>query len=119
MINKLSWFFVERAHAADPSSFFGLFDPFAARTGSNAPDTFKLVMVRVTYWIVAIAAAVAFIYLVVSGIQYITAGGDSEKATKARTGILNAIIGIVVIALAWIIVSFAAGLGKNLGGLNN
>ncbi len=119
MIDKLSWSFIERAYADERGKFFGLFDPFAARTGSSASDTFGLVMVRVTYWIVAIAAAVAFVYLVVSGIQYITAGGDAEKATKARTGILNAIIGIVVIALAWIIVSFAAGLGKNLGGLNN
>jgi len=117
MIDRISWFFVERAYAADARIFFGLFDPFAAKTGDNAKDTFILLFGKITYWVIAIAVAVAFIYLIVSGIQYITAGGDAEKATKARTGILNAIIGIVVIALAWVILSFAAGLGKNLGGV--
>lgn len=116
MNEKLSWLFIEKAHAADPNNFFNLFDPFKARTGSDAQGTFVNLITKVTFWLVAIASITAFIYLVVSGIQYITAGGDAEKATKARTGIINAIIGIVVIALAWVIISFAAGLGKNLGG---
>ena len=125
MIDKLSWFFIDMAYAEGPvspnqgSRFFNLFNPFSAVTGNNAQATFGLVITRVTFWLVAIASVIAFIYLVVSGIQYITAGGDAEKATKARSGILNAIIGIVVIALAWVVVSFAAGLGKNLGGINN
>ena len=117
MIDKLSGFFIGKAHA-EPRSFFNLVDPFKVTIGDGSADTIlNTLMGRVTIWLVAAAAAVAFVYLVVSGIQYITAGGDSEKATKARTGILNAIIGIVVVALAWIIIVFAAGLGRNLGGV--
>lgn len=65
--------------------------------------------------IIFVAGFLAFIYLVISGFQYITAGGDAEKATKARTGILNAIIGIIVIALAYIIIRSVGGL---FGGAN-
>ncbi len=67
-------------------------------------------------WVLAIVAIIAFVYLIISGVNYITAGGDAEKATKARTGILNAIIGIVVVVLAYFILRFAANIGTNLGG---
>jgi len=56
------------------------------------------------------AGALAVIYLLYSGILYITAGGDDAKATKARTGIVNAVIGIIVIVLAFVIEKAAARL---------
>ncbi len=56
--------------------------------------------------ILTIAALAAFIYLLIAGFQYITAGGDAEKATKARTGIINALIGIVVILVAYVILRY-------------
>ncbi len=54
--------------------------------------------------ILFIAGILAVVYLVFAGIQYITAGGDLVKTSTARTGIVNAIIGIVVILLAFSIV---------------
>ncbi|HSX41762.1 MAG TPA: hypothetical protein VLE93_00240 [Candidatus Saccharimonadales bacterium] len=56
--------------------------------------------------LLTIAALTAFIYLLIAGFQYITAGGDAEKATKARTGIINAIIGIIVILVAYVILRY-------------
>ncbi len=56
------------------------------------------------------AGALAVIYLLYSGILYITAGGDDTKATKARTGIVNAVIGIIIIILAFVIEKAAARL---------
>lgn len=51
-----------------------------------------------------IAGAIAVIYLVYGGILYMTAGGNSEQATKGKTAIINAIIGITIIFVAFIIV---------------
>jgi hypothetical protein len=48
----------------------------------------------------------AVIYLVISGIQYITSGGDATKAENARKGIVNAVIGIVVILVALLIINW-------------
>lgn len=65
-----------------------------------------------------IAGALAVIYLIWSGIMYITANGNPEQAKKAQTGIINAIIGIVVILLAYTIFSAivnAAGGNINSG----
>ena len=53
-----------------------------------------------------LAAVVAIIYLMVGGYQYVTAGGNAEQATAARTTILNALIGLVVIFSAFAVVNF-------------
>jgi len=58
-------------------------------------------VLRIVFWV---ATLLAIIYLIISGISYVTAGGDSEKADGARKGIVNAIIGLVIIALAYVIV---------------
>ncbi|MEI6039951.1 MAG: hypothetical protein WCP93_01215 [Candidatus Berkelbacteria bacterium] len=56
-----------------------------------------------------IGGAIAVIYLIYGGITYVTAGGEPDKATQARTIIVNAIIGIIIIALALSIVGWVNG----------
>ncbi len=60
----------------------------------------------VVTWVLVLAGAIAVIYLIYGGLLYITAGGDAEKATKGRTALINAIIGIIIIALAFVIVQW-------------
>jgi len=50
-----------------------------------------------------VAGILAVIYLIYAGIVYITAGGNPDAAKKGQQGIINAIIGIVVIVLAYFI----------------
>jgi hypothetical protein len=65
---------------------------------------------RVLTWLLGLAGALAVIYLIYGGILYITAGGDAEKATKGRTALVNAIIGIIIIALAMVIVKWVVSI---------
>jgi hypothetical protein len=69
-------------------------------------------------WVIYIAGVLAFLYLVYSGILYITAGGNSDQAKKAQLGLINAIIGIVIVVLSYVIlravVSLAMGNGTIL-----
>lgn len=53
-----------------------------------------------------IAVVLSFIYLVWGGIDYIMAGGESAKAEGARTKLTNAVIGLVVVIVAWAISNF-------------
>ncbi|TSC87864.1 MAG: Uncharacterized protein G01um10147_367 [Microgenomates group bacterium Gr01-1014_7] len=54
-----------------------------------------------------IAAFLAFIYLVWGAFAYIMAQGNKENLAKARARIAYALIGLVVILLAFFITTFA------------
>ena len=44
--------------------------------------------------------------IVVGGLKYITSGGDSSNVTGAKNTILYAIIGLIIVALAQLLVRF-------------
>ena len=43
----------------------------------------------------------AFLYLIMGGIQWITGGGDKSQLEQARNKITNALIGLVIVAAAY------------------
>lgn len=52
----------------------------------------------------AIAGLIAVFFLIIGGFRYITAAGNEDASEQAKKIILNAIIGIVVIILSFVIV---------------
>jgi len=71
-------------------------------------ETIILVIENVVNWMFALAGALAVAYLIWGGIQYITGGTKGAEAAKGT--IINAIIGIVVIVLAYVIVQAVVGM---------
>ncbi len=69
----------------------------------NTSTATELIL-RVIQILLAIAGLVAVIFLIVGGFRYIIAGGNEETAETAKKTIINAIIGIVIIILAFVIV---------------
>lgn len=53
-----------------------------------------------------IVGIIAVIMIIVGGFFYITSGGKQESVQKAKNTILYAIIGLVIVALAQVIVKF-------------
>lgn len=78
-------------------------------------DLMELVTKIINFILYAVGV-IAVVYLIYGGIQYVTAGGDAEKATKGRTTITNAIIGIIIIMASLVIYNFVIGKGSG-GGL--
>ncbi len=54
----------------------------------------------------AIVGIISVVMIIVGGIRYITSGGDSGKVSSAQNTVLYAVIGLIVVALAQIIVKF-------------
>jgi len=54
----------------------------------------------------AVVGAVSVIMIIVGGFRYITSGGDSNNVGAAKNTILYAIVGLVIVAIAQIIVQF-------------
>lgn len=55
-----------------------------------------------------IAALIAFIFLVIGGIRWITSGGDKEGTAKAQSTITAALVGLVIVFAAWAIMRLLA-----------
>lgn len=72
--------------------------------GSSKVDSLVKSIVALLSWIVGIAAVIA---LIIAGFKYITSGGSSEKISSAKSALIYAIVGIVIVALAQFIVYFA------------
>jgi len=71
---------------------------------NNALDARQAVANKVGLVLGAFLAGLGVIflaYMVYSGYQWMGAGGDEEKITKARTRIVNASIGLAIIALSY------------------
>jgi hypothetical protein len=64
-----------------------------------------------------IAFIVAFVFLVLGGISWITSGGDKAGVEAARNKIINAIIGLIVVASTWALFQLVGGaIGFNILG---
>ena len=61
-----------------------------------------------------VAGLVAFVYLLLGGIKWITSGGDKGAVEGARNQIIQALIGLIVVFAAWgliVLVETLTGIG--------
>lgn len=52
-------------------------------------------------WAVGLAGVVFVVMFLVGGIQYLTSAGNEEASTKAKKLLVDAVIGILIVAIAW------------------
>ena len=62
-------------------------------------------LVNVIKILLGVAFAVALLFVIVGGFMYMTSAGNEDQAKKGRTTLINAVIGIVLIVLAYAIIS--------------
>ena len=71
-------------------------------TANELPET----IINIVTAIIGVSGLVAVIFILIGGIQYITSEGDAAKTKKAKDTILYAFIGLVICALAFVIVNW-------------
>jgi len=74
----------------------------------------KSTVINVISWVLGILALVAVVMIIIGGFQWLTAAGSEEKIEKAKKVISAAVIGLIIVLLAWAIVIFVAGTTKNV-----
>ncbi len=82
--------------------------PCAASGSNNSPGQDEIaniakVVVNIISLITGIAAV---IMIVVAGVKFVTSGGESSAVSSAKNTLVYAIIGLVIVALAQLIVHF-------------
>jgi len=71
------------------------------------------VVAKLIDWALYISGAIAVIYVIYGGYRYLMSGGNEETATKARQTVYNALIGLIIIILAYVIVNAVTNLITN------
>lgn len=117
MMKKINWLGVLPIVAVALVMAFAIIVPHA-QASSQIPDpglcskvnglnctnyTLNGLIIRVINWILAITLAVDVLFMIIGGFLYITSAGNEDRAKKGRTTVINAIIGLVIIILAYVI----------------
>ncbi len=97
--------------------------PFVAFAQIQNPIRFNSLeelITNIVNQVLTLAAIIAVAFIVYAGFLYITAQGDTKQIDKAKTALFGAVIGLVVIGLAYSIVAFVIGAvgGGEGGGAN-
>ncbi len=79
--------------------------------GSDCDDEFAAkpindIVVTVVNILSFIVGAVAVIMIIVAGFKYVTSGGDSNSISGAKSTLLYAIVGLIIVAMAQFLVKF-------------
>jgi hypothetical protein len=73
----------------------------------------KQTIVNIAQWALGLLGLIALIMIIYSIIVAATTD-DSDRAAKAKGGIIAAMIGLVIILIAWAIVTFVIGTTSNV-----
>ncbi len=100
-----SMFFVGQAVAAlsEPDTISGL----STEVGTSGV---RRAIIKVITTILDFILIIAVVYVIVAGIRLIVSGGDEGEKDKAKTTIIYVIVGIIVVLLARVIVTFVNNL---------
>jgi len=75
-------------------------------SGNTAAERIDEIVSQVINILSLVVGVVAVVMIIVGGLKYITSGGDSGNVTGAKNTILYAVVGLIVVALAQVIVRF-------------
>lgn len=88
----------------------------SGQCASASTTTFNQLLARIINILSIIVGVVAVVMIIVGGLRYITSGGDSSKVGTAKTTIIYAIVGLVIVALAQLVVHFVLNESSKIAG---
>ena len=103
------------------------FDDIEVDPGTGYATDFGKMFSSILNVVMLIAAVLVFAFLIYGGVQWITSGGDKTKAEEARNKITAAIIGLIIVAASYAVITLVVnflGFGsfddvfKNVGTIN-
>ena len=73
--------------------------------GGNDQVVMKSIMYPVYFW----AGVIAVIVIIVAGYYYVTSNGNAQQVVRAKNAILGAVVGLIVVLLAFAITAIILG----------
>jgi hypothetical protein len=78
--------------------------------GLTSKKTLGEVMLYVIRALLTLGGVIAVLFIIIGGFQYITSSGNDEAAEKGKKTLINAVIGLVIIIMSFVIVSVITNL---------
>jgi len=72
-----------------------------------APTDIRVTIARIISIVLGFVGVIFFALIIFSGFQYMTSAGNEDQTKKALGLLRNAIIGLVIILVAWMITRYA------------
>lgn len=72
----------------------------------NVHDSILSAIWTLIQWAISLGTIVGTIFLIISGIMYMTALGDKEGMEKAKRGLLWSVVGILVLVVSYVVVGY-------------
>ena len=91
------------------SHFPTIIGGLGALTGNSIVDLIVFI-IRI---LLLISGAIAVLFVIIGGFRYITSAGNEEAAEKGKNTLVNAIIGIIVVTLAYVIINVVVNTVSN------
>ncbi len=63
-------------------------------------------VINIVQWILGLLGLIAVVFILYGGFVWLTAGGNEEKVSTAKRVIGQAVVGLIIVLLAWAIVIF-------------
>lgn len=96
---------------AQPTSFS--VESIGAQIGLGDADL-KETVLNIIRWILGIMTLIAVVMIIYAGFVWLTAAGNEDNVDKAKKIISAAVIGLIVVLLAWAIVIFVTRTTSNV-----
>lgn len=74
--------------------------------GNTTPEDIRITIAKIINLVLEFLGVIFIGLMIFAGFQYMTAGGNEEQTKKAVGLIKNAVIGLLVILMAWAITRF-------------
>jgi hypothetical protein len=95
ILNKIFLIFIGKAMADNSPSL----------TNQIAQKNIKDFLLKIPGYLIPIAGALMVCAILWGGATYLTATGNPENETKGKNILIGAIVGIIIVALAWVFVT--------------
>jgi cytochrome bd-type quinol oxidase subunit 2 len=100
------------ALAQDTATTFSI-ESVGSKIGLGDADLKKTVL-NILNLVLGLLTLVAVIMIIIGGFTWLTASGNEEKVDRAKKIISAAVIGLIIVLLAWAVVIFVARTTSNV-----
>ena len=88
----------------------GVCIPNTTMGGIAGSSDWKTLAVNIINILLYIAGTIAVVFVIIGGYLYVTSGGNEEQAEKGKKTLINAILGVVVIVLSYVVINVLVNL---------